>query len=515
MQFIEANEISFFDLAEAFGRPKPLRRCLSLMRQQGVAAVVVEELPVNEATELDQEYFRSRGLVLDRTRHKLSFSRTSVDDLKAGIVVADDYLGNCVIHIDEARFLAAGPEGAVFHSANYLPEALLPVPASDDRLLTCGAQFSCEFLGHELSVDAALFSQQPGHIGCCAHASLLMVAAQLHPEAELCHVEINKRVGIEFLPELASRRGLNTIEIADVLRSLGLKTTIFSYAGPEEEDVALREQYEQLMELLPPQQVLYYAVESGFPALLGFQAGNEGHVIPILGHVFNGDTWLAEAERDYFDLAESNDGEYAEGRTRYLRSSAWTSHFIAMDDNYGPYYDLPSFAWQNGWSFVIVVTPEDCPFDAPVAEAIAALDLFETYYPAMAEIVGTPPSAWGRRLVEHLEDKRVVFRTIRASRDEYIDQLGASVTVEGVPAWSEARGLLTELPEQLWLVEVSIPELYTTNRMKLADVFVARDGDNVITLGVRLPGFLAIRENGDLTIFELSGVDQYYPLYAR
>lgn len=515
MLLIEANDASFFDLAEEFGGPKPLRRCLSLMRQQGVVTVVVEELPADEVEANDQAYFESRGFVLSRARHRLSFTKTATDLVAQGEVISDDYLGYCLVNSDQVRYASADPDGALFHSINYIPEAVLPIPSNPDRLLTCGTGFRCEFLGQELSVDAALFSQQPAHIGCCAHASLLMVTAQLQAEAKLSHVDINQKAGLEFLPELACRRGLNTVEIRDVLHSLGLKTTIFSYAGPDEEDETIREQYEQLMDLLPPQQVLYYAIESGFPALLGFQAGNEGHVIPILGHVFNGDTWLAEAERDYFDLADSDAGDYAEGRTRYLRSSAWTSHFVAMDDNYGPYYDLPSYVWQHGWSFVIVVTPEDCTFDAPLVEAIAAFDLFETYHPAMSETVGAPDSAWGKRLVQHLEDKRVVLRTVWVDRDRYLEQLGAGIAEESVDTWAEASAVLADLPKGVWLVEVSIPELYTTNRMKLADIFVTRNGEELITLGIRVPGYLAMRQNGDLTIYGLPGIEHYYPLFTR
>lgn len=515
MRLIEAQDSSFFDLAEAFGAPKPLRRCLSLMRQQGVATVVLENLEPDDETRSDVDYFASRGMRLERERYRLSFTRTPVDQVEAGEVIPEDYLGYCVIHADEARYMSAEPDGPLFYSVNYIPEAVLRMATTADRLLTCGAELRCELMGQEFALNAALFSQQPGHIGCCAHASLMMVAAQLKSDARLAHTEINKQIGLDFLPELACTCGLDPTQIREVLHALGLKTTFFYYSEPGEGDGDdLREQYEQLMRLLPPQQVIYYAIESGFPALLGFQAGTQGHVIPVSGHVFNGDTWLAEAERDYFDLADSDEGDYAEGRTRYLRSSAWTSHFVAMDDNYGPYYDLPSYSWQNGWSFVIVVTPNDCSFDAPLAEAIAAHDLYETFTPALTDHVGALPSPWGRRCIEHLGNKRVVLRTVWVSRDSYVQQL-ADVVDQGADTWDAANAVLADLPETFWLVEVSIPELYTTNRMKLADVFVAKEGDDIVAIGARYPGYLTMRENGYLMMYELPGVDHYYPLFDR
>jgi hypothetical protein len=49
---------------------------------------------------------------------------------------------------------------------------------------------------------------------------------------------------------------------------------------------------------------LYGSVESGYPALVVFDAGNgnQKHVIPIIGHTFNEDTWVPRADLAYFSV---------------------------------------------------------------------------------------------------------------------------------------------------------------------------------------------------------------------
>lgn len=84
------------------------------------------------------------------------------------------------------------------------------------------------------------------------------------------------------------------------------------------------------------QRELYGFIESGTPALLGFQldASPEGpgsrHVIPVFGHTFNEDTWLPQAHRSYFG-----------SKLSYYPSENWLSTFVVHDDNFGPYLCLP------------------------------------------------------------------------------------------------------------------------------------------------------------------------------
>ena len=51
------------------------------------------------------------------------------------------------------------------------------------------------------------------------------------------------------------------------------------------------------------------------------------HAIPIFGHTFNNDTWVADADATYFELSKD---------VGYMRSDSWLGNFIVHDDNHGP-----------------------------------------------------------------------------------------------------------------------------------------------------------------------------------
>jgi len=63
---------------------------------------------------------------------------------------------------------------------------------------------------------------------------------------------------------------------------------------------------------------------------MGFEmsgASSARHIIPVIGHTFNEDTWVAPATRDYFD-----------GGLSYYPSENWLSTYVVHDDNFGPYF---------------------------------------------------------------------------------------------------------------------------------------------------------------------------------
>lgn len=92
--------------------------------------------------------------------------------------------------------------------------------------------------------------------------------------------------------------GLKPKDIEDVLSGLNLAF-----------DKIVHEPSKNLLLPTEYQRDLYGSIESGFPALVGFEmddttAGMAGgaprHVIPVFGHTLNEDTWLPEAHRAYF-----------------------------------------------------------------------------------------------------------------------------------------------------------------------------------------------------------------------
>ena len=158
--------------------------------------------------------------------------------------------------------------------------------------------------------------------------ALRTALSSLLPDGDISYSEINRMAGVDHRGiQVGGGTGLSPEQMEAVLNDLSI---------PYEKIV-----HEPAASLVLPtdyQRNLYGFIESGAPALLGFEledpnanAGEAGrHIIPVVGHTFNEDAWMPEADRNYF----------AKGLS-YYPSESWLSTFVAHDDNFGPYYCLP------------------------------------------------------------------------------------------------------------------------------------------------------------------------------
>jgi hypothetical protein len=93
-----------------------------------------------------------------------------------------------------------------------------------------------------------------------------------------------------------------------------------------------------------------------------------------------------------------------------------------------------------------------------------------------------------------------VLRTVLIERVRYLEHLRASRAHDGSSLSDQEIGLLNELPEWFWMVEISLPQLYTGNRSKLGEVLINAnqepDPADIArsVLAVRLPSILIRRE---------------------
>lgn len=485
------------------------------MRHANVKTIVEEDLELQGRDQNELDLFLPLDVVLERRLTKLSFFSSPFTSEKGLPPDSRTYLGYCVISRETARAVKAGAKSLAGRLDRcYVREAVMRRPTTDDYYLCCNRLFDGSVGGKRYTVRGAYFAQQPGHVGCCAHAAITTISRILgRPIDDLEYDDINQHLSIPIPRDLAEDRGLSVPEIGRALREIGLGSVHFAF-DPEtaESDYVVPLTY---------QQVIYHAVESGFPVILAFNVTeHEGHVLSVVGHVFDKDTWLPEAERDYFELNVA-DGD--EDTIRYLRSSAWASDFLVMDDNYGPYYSLPGQALLPAQALsdrvldVIVALPPGLQFAAPFAEPAAALALYLKYLPIIEEESGFPFCPWGERLWHHVKKTRVILRTVLAERADYVQQLkDCRYTTESDEGDIEL--LERNLPGQFWLVEASIPELFSTNKARLADIVVDPSRSEDLTdwiAAIRFPGlFTVVDENGDLK-HRRNALKHYYPSYVR
>lgn len=262
-------------------------------------------------------------------------------------------------------------------------------------------------------------------------------------------------------------------------------------------------------------------IESGSPVLLVLsQAGMPDRVLPVIGYTLNTDEWHPGASTI---MRQPN--------AHWFSSSQWVDHLVVQDPMLGPYFCL-SRAWlaasvssqeSNALkpSFMIATIPRDGIAVSPVvAEEIAGRYLRAWLKFLASENFGS--GRWWKYLAKS-EDFIVLRTTLISSKDyrhhlETLDKTAsrkslASSTHEAKTVFDD---FIDSLPEDIWMCEISLPQLYVGNRTKLGEVLIAtgiRDTDQSF-LGSRLPSQILWRnEKGDFFLAK-SGIDFHAPLLA-
>jgi hypothetical protein len=234
--------------------------------------------------------------------------------------------------------------------------------------------------------------------------------------------------------------GLDADEIEAVLRAKGIACHCHVHEPPK--GTRLKAEY---------QRTLYGFLESGFPALVGFQTRNSRHkhgsdnkepaprhMICAIGHTFNEDTWVPAAQPAYFAT-----------KLGYYPSENWLSSFVVHDDNVGLYQCIPRhFLQERQLRILIGLLRHPTNLTYTDAEAVA--------FTAIAKILECFPITeimpyWYIVLAVFHSYGIAVLRTIQVKREEYIDYLK-----NNLGAWYNA----SFEPEHLASMESTLPEWF-------------------------------------------------------
>ncbi len=325
---------------------------------------------------------------------------------------------------------------------------------------------------YEYSYFGSYFFQKSTYTSVCSQAALCMTlnnANLVGDEKFIVPEDINKMVGIDhvtkkFAAKLPSDRAeITSDEIKKILTHLGLNVSMLDFFNYPNTDYV---------------EYLYSYVESNCTTMLVFVVETDLHVVPILGHTLNTDMWRPEAELNYDpNLSKSK-------RFRSTSSSSWVDHFIIHDDNLGMYYSLPVdslrrvtlpmkdpfFRAKCGIAITrkkLGMTAKDCECVSSVAARNLILGMKNDYDVAL--------SYWLRKIFLSLKNESVtpfVTRTLLAQKDTYSKHLKEKSDFDGVKfSGEDLNKILSDLPGEFWLTEITLPDLYTTNKSKIADIF--------------------------------------------
>jgi hypothetical protein len=208
--------------------------------------------------------------------------------------------------------------------------------------------------------------------------------------------------------------------------------------------------------------VLTSFVESGCIVLLVFTTANGvEHVVTVFGYTRNSDEWHPQAIPGYGGPQSA----------QYYTNSSWVDHFLIHDDNLGPYYTLSSRALEVDQNiaahWIVAIHPHEADVSPHYAEALGA-SVLRSDLPSLSQ---AGSGKWFEYITQ--QQRTFVMRALLVSRDTYLDHLKNSVAHDGSRMEENEISLLASLPDWFWMVEFSLPSLFTGNRAKLGEFIVS------------------------------------------
>jgi len=450
----------------------PLIRVFSLARKLGFQGLLVDSISSEVSPFLVEE---NQVLAQKESKYarseivKFSFFKKSSECQ----IVQNDFLGYAVFKIDYDT------EGQPL--CYHIFESVFPLQGRSLRnnFLQCKRCYSVSnTFGDNFEVSGALYAQQNKKTFFCAHVALRSVLSCILPKGDISYYEISQLAG--------TRDGLTEDNIDQVFTGLNVpfRKVIFQPC-PHNSKCQFVPSPSYIREL-------YGFTESTCPVLLGFESTNgNGHIVPVFGHTFNEDSWVPPSNQVYFQ----------KNTFRFFSSEQWLSSHIIHDDNFGPYYCLPrQFLSQENFRSLYGINFRKPALYSVEAEA-AAIDLFKQI---AAEIKERPhDDPWMDIFLVFTGANRLILRSIYLSKEKYRKHLQNSLQGHIHAQWQKIAPIL---PDHFWMVEASMPELFSVSRKKFGEIILAVDVNNNDEASfnlcfIRLPNCAIVRDKDNNTLW--------------
>ena len=515
-------------------RIEPIRRVLSLMRMEGCENFVKEDIEWSEETcnekcqssypgspvncaEYSKNLIKKYGYTSIHKRcTRLSFFKTKFTeenflDSTFSINSEDDFLGYCIIHKDTLWKIGSDDPDQY----SYITECTLKVKYTKERLFNIGMIDTDVFIGcRKFTIKGNYFTQQNALTNCCANAAIKMAFKSL--DKSLSAEQINRAVGIDHISRKCTGISPEEIRIA-VENATGRKS--FLLKSTDINPLSFMKLIYQALECRFPVILIITSLKNGDIALDHLPENkNIAHAITFIGHTFNEHSWWSYAIKWYFATNKKIDAEY-------LPSFLWCDNFIVQDDNMGPYYSLPvrllytlptkkhinlfrEHATSKGKSgklrsfassrmsdfckyfnifkskltnqieqFAIISYPEEYGFFRETAYNVefAALSALNQIVDGIIrhgeEFSGIIDEDFDIYFLNHHKEKSLILRSLAIGKEKYLDSIPFSQKTRG-----EIQSIVNQdLPETLWCIEISVPELFWTNKHKVGELIIDPD----------------------------------------
>lgn len=460
------------------------RRLFSIARSHGALTFMIEAIePAGIISDENDEIKRYATDYEMMGLERISFWRSTLATLGANTYPDKDCVGYAILKHD------------VVPSKRYdkwhVFEAVFEKYPDEHNCVPNPMKYSVVLGSGNISLEGLLYAQQNTLNKACAQVALRSLISRI-TRRDISYREINDLARQVSSQNFDPSNGLSIEQIQAVLKGFKIDFRDIDYISSGNEYRTRN----------PYQKHIYGGVESGAGALLGFHFTGpaieimqfvEGrraprHIIPFYGHTFNRDTWMPEADIAYFRVGE---------RFGYIPSENWTSSFLGHDDNFGPCFCVPRlYISSDTVDYVAELLRPGIKFGGTQAEVLALSFLYSVLN--WLNQTSFPQNAWLERLVYNAQRdvQSIILRAVAIERDTYIRHLSTEKDWDQNSEDKSAIDILRDsLPNALWVVEVSIPQLFPANERKLGDIVLNGQvalsdgqGNRSPFLFVRLPG---------------------------
>lgn len=496
-----------------------LGRILSQVRQLGGKTLVVEDIgSAGELREESEDLKRVYPGWRESKTIRLSFFNASFASKRAlHTLPPSSFLGYAILRTDVIRKVDI---------IQRIYESVVRPAAAPKKYVHGAPRWLCRVAGCSFPLQGFMYAQQNRITTCCVHVAIRTILPAYAPSMDLSYRKINHLID-DFRRETTTKHGdgIFTNEIELILGAHGLNCHSADYTRQLSANNAPR---------IPYFRYVYGNIESGFPSLLLFDVPTkkkELHAIPVFGHTMNTDTWVPAAEHHYFTVGE---------KSAYVPSETWLSEFLVHDDNCGSNFCIPKNFLNNGMicnsrgkevrctqasryvAHVFTPLPKRLRL-TPMRAELIGFDFVKELLPHLKDRYVSNP--WGQRLLDYQSRNSLVLRTTLT------DLAGYARHLSKVSGWGDEpinpvllRSLRKSTNEDVWLVEVSVPELFSANQRKLGEIVVrdisaSKDGRRNVHhfIIARVPSFFIenVSDGNDQISpqFYSSGIDDHVALF--
>jgi len=511
-RLVNPNSLEVFDFGSSFssfdfvdnyfpGNPGTLysgirsaRRIFSLARSFEAKTLVVENINPNGIVQEEVEDIATLYPdYIPGEVKRLSFFRKPFDSSRDIAEIGNsDLIGYAILKQDTVPSEPDLPRWHIF-------ESVFPKYEHKHNCVPNLKSYNVSIGDTKFAVQGLMYCQQNGLNKACAQVALRSLLSRLLPGDDIGYRQLNSLAQSHNPAD-----GLTPQQMRAVLNGVGVEFNDIDYEEEERHNSAVRAD-------VPFQNFLYSVIEAGCGGLLGFsmsgpQATPSRHIIPFFGHTFNKDTWAPDADVAYFNIG---------GGVGYVPSSSWTSSFIGHDDNFGPNFCVPRlYVRPKQVQYVVELRKNGVQYGGLIAEAQALQYLY-----SICKYLNNE-NAWSRRLTYYADPhiQRVILRTVCIKRSIYLQHLAVLEDGTGNKENPELpRRLESFLPDTIWMVEVSIPQLFPANERKIGEILLnaAKERDVSKNCASKIDFSLFLMARMPAEYFFLSEANQREPSFAR